>query len=306
MLRIFRYVEMIADSNETILIVGETGTGKELLAEAVHRASGRTDSFVAVNTAGLDDELFSDTLFGHRKGSYTGAVDHREGLIRSAWGGTLFLDEIGSLSAACQIKLLRLVEKGEYLPIGADQPQIARARLVFASNRDLRHLSAKGLFRTDLYYRLHTHELRIPSLRERRCDIKPLFEHFIEEAAAAFNRNAPAVPSNVFDLLRGYRFPGNVRELRSMVFRAVGRHTDGPLSLDAIREMIRQGEASLSGADVEPQVVFGGRLPTLGEVAELLIDEALERSDGNQSVAAESLGISRQALNKRLKRREGR
>ena len=168
MLSVFRYIEAIAHSSEPVLITGESGVGKELLAKAVHLASASTKPWVAVNVAGLDDNAFSDSLFGHVKGAFTGADKPRAGLVEKAAGGVLFLDEIGDLESASQIKLLRFIQEGEYYPLGSDQPKTAHARLVFATNHDLVKKMEAGTFRRDLYYRLQTHLVTIPPLRERR------------------------------------------------------------------------------------------------------------------------------------------
>jgi transcriptional regulator of acetoin/glycerol metabolism len=167
MLAIFRYLEAIAASPAPVLVSGESGTGKELIAAALHRLSGRSGELVAVNVAGLDDQMFSDTLFGHVRGSFTGAERSREGLIASAADGTLFLDEIGDLTTASQVKLLRLLQDGSYYPLGADSPKRSRARVVVATNVDVLEGVAKGSFRKDLYYRLRTHHVQLPPLRAR-------------------------------------------------------------------------------------------------------------------------------------------
>jgi len=156
-----------------VLITGETGVGKELVAKALYRLSGRKGEFVPVNVAGLDDNVFADTLFGHRKGAFTGADQARSGLVEQATGGTLFLDEIGDLSAASQVKLLRLLQDGEYFPLGSDVAKRSDARVVVATNQDLQHLQDPGRFRKDLYYRLCAHHVHIPPLRERCEDLQP-------------------------------------------------------------------------------------------------------------------------------------
>ncbi|MCA8973044.1 MAG: sigma-54 factor interaction domain-containing protein, partial [Planctomycetes bacterium] len=170
LLQIFRYVESIATTAEPVLITGETGVGKDLLAQAIHVLSNRQGSLVAVNVAGLDDAIFSDTLFGHSKGAFTGAERVRKGLIEQASGGTLFLDEIGDLTAASQSKLLRLLQSNDYFPLGSDMPKHSHARVVSATNRNLWQLAKEEKFRKDLNYRLRTHHLHIPPLRERLDD----------------------------------------------------------------------------------------------------------------------------------------
>lgn len=302
----FLFIEAIARSRETVLITGETGVGKELVAEAVHRASGRTDPFVRVNSAGLDDQMFSDTLFGHRKGAFTGAIDARKGLVTTAGNGTVFLDEIGDLTTQSQVKLLQLLERREYYPIGADLPRRTEARFVVATHRDLRAMAAEGSFRKDLYYRLATHSVHVPALRERRGDVPLLIKHFFELARRDLDRDEVSLPAEVPRLLRNYAFPGNVRELRAMVYDAVARTSSGPVPAAAFAEAAGEqiAVAHPATSDREPaHVVFAGDLPTIKEAVETVIDEALSRTKGNQSEAAAILGITPQALSKRLKNR---
>ncbi len=304
MLGLFRFIEAIADSTETILITGETGTGKELFARAVHKASCRKGEFVAVNVAGLDDTLFSDTLFGHSRGAYTGALESRNGFVVQAKHGTLFLDEIGDLSQASQVKLLRFLESGEYYAVGSDLVKHSDARILIATNRNLRELVEKGLFRKDLYYRIYTHEVWIPPLRERKGDIPLLAEYFLQEAVDAFSCRKPVIPSDIYKLFDAYPFPGNVRELRSLIFGAVGRRRSAVLSLKDIKDALgikkRISCEHFNNATIE----FGEVLPSPRQAVDLLIAEALRRAQGNQSAAATLLGISHQALNKRLKRKK--
>jgi DNA-binding NtrC family response regulator len=301
---IFRYVEAIAASPFPVLVTGETGTGKELLALAIHRLSGRSGGFVPVNVAGLDDTLFSDALFGHRKGGFTGADRDRPGLIERASGGTLFLDEIGDLAAQSQIKLLRLLQEGRYYPIGSDMQKASDARIVLATNRDIHTMQEKGEFRKDLYFRLRTHHIHLPPLRKRREDIPALVDHFLSKAAESLGRNKPTPPKELRALLGTCEFPGNIRELEGMVFDAVSRHRSGVLSLDSFKEKL--GDESQGDEDQprrqEAKIVFSDSLPSLIEAEETLIDEALRRAQGNQSVAARMLGLSRRALNNRLRR----
>ncbi len=303
MMSLFRIVESIAKSDEPILITGETGTGKGLIAAAVHAASGREGSLLEVNVAGLDDTMFSDTLFGHHKGAYTGAVDARGGLVQQAGGGTLFLDEIGDLSIQSQVKLLRLLDTGEFYPLGSDLPRRTAARTLVATNRDLAALISEGKFRKDLYYRLSTHELRVPPLRDRKDDLPLLLDHFLGEACAKLGKKKPRVPPQVLDLFAAHHFPGNVRELRSMVYDSVSRQSSPILSLADFKAVIQRETPQEPGDSATTLLAFSDRLPTLDQAAELLIDEAMKRANGNQSIAAEMLGISHQALNKRLSRK---
>lgn len=307
MLTIFHYVESIATTSQPVLIRGETGVGKELIACIIHRLSGLKGKFVAVNAAGLDDTVFSDTLFGHVKGAFTGADTPRGGLIEQANGGTLFLDEIGDLTHVSQVKLLRLLQEGEYFALGSDAPRAANTRIIAATNQNLSELLSAGRFRKDLNYRLRTHRIYIPPLRERLDDISLLLDHFLTLAASRLEKPEPVVPRELVPLLSAYSYPGNIRELEAMVFDAVSRYRAGVLSLESFNIHIH-GEPSHGdllpslGVRLDDQpITFSHRLPTIKEAAGLLIEEALRRSDGNQSRAARMLGISQQALSKRLK-----
>lgn len=305
---IFQYVEAVGASPRPVLITGETGVGKELMARAVHAVSRRQGAFVPVNVAGLDDNVFADTLFGHKKGAFTDAHEARSGMIEQASNGVLFLDEIGDLSSASQLKLLRLLQDGEFFPLGSDLAKRTDARIVVATNQDLDGLLAAGRFRKDLYYRIGDHHIHLPPLRERLDDLPLLVEYFLAKAAATLDRKKPTPPDELITLLDTYDFPGNIRELESMVFDAVSSHKSGTLSLETFRVHISQKQAksfeSLKTDDFSEKslIAFSARLPTLKQAEQLLIDEALRRSNGNQSIAALSLGISRQALNKRLRK----
>lgn len=300
---IMQYCEAVAHSSEPILITGESGVGKELMARAVHRLRCPEGPLVAVNVAGLDDNVFSDTLFGHVKGAFTCAERDRRGMIEAATGGTLFLDEIGDLSHLSQLKLLRLLQEGEYYQIGCDVPRKVKTRLVFATNHDLSARNAANSFRQDLYYRLSAHQIHIPPLRERFEDLPMLIDQFLEEAAAAMGKNKPTPPKELATLLSLHSFPGNVRELRAMIFDAVSQHRSHILSMDIFKEKIG---FNTELNDIEPEtqesVLFPERLPTLEEAGQQVVREALQRSRGNQTMAASMLGISRQALQKRLKK----
>jgi len=308
---LFQYLEAIAESREPLLITGETGSGKELLAQAVHQLSGRKGEFVTVNAAGLDDNLFSDTLFGHRKGAYSGADAAREGMVARAEGGTLFLDEIGDLTTASQVKLLRLLQERQYYPLGSDVAKMSDARILCATHNDLSARMSEETFRSDLYFRLSVHQVDIPPLRERREDVPALLAYFIEQAAESLNKEPPKATAELLNLLVNYHFPGNVRELRALVFDAVARHKSGPkLSAKSFRKAVKAMQAKAgkteSGAGDAPSVDGSGKFPTLKDAEWMHVEEALRRAGGNQGTAAALLGISRPALNRRLaKQREG-
>lgn len=306
---IFQYIEAVSVSPRPVLITGETGVGKELVAKAVHRLSGRKGRFVPVNVAGLDDHVFADTLFGHKRGAFTGALEPRPGLLEQAVGGTIFLDEIGDLSAVSQVKLLRLLQDGEFLPLGSDIAKRSDARVVVATNQDLEAARNSGRFRKDLYYRLYGHHVHLPPLRERPEDLPLLLDHFLEQAARSLGKKPPTPPDEIHHLLAAYHFPGNVRELESMVYNAVSLHTAGKLSMDAFKGDIFKPPSSEAGipaaAAAETRVGFPPKLPTLKQMEDLLVEEALRRSGRNQAIAASMLGITRQALNKRVNKGAG-
>lgn len=305
MLAIFSYIEDIAVSGQPVLITGETGTGKEMIAEAVHKCSAREGRFVTINVAGLDDNIFSDTLFGHEKGSFTGADRKRDGLIQTASGGTIFLDEIGDLSHNSQVKLLRLIQQGEYYPLGSDLPKTSDAAIVVATNKTTDYLKNSEEFRTDLYYRLKTHHVALPPLRDRKDDIKLLVETFFKKACADFNRRPFDVSDKIYPMLEAYSFPGNIRELKSFVDEAVSLKTNTEdftryfeeKLLTESKNLKKDDPAPVSPVDVKSFV----KLPTMDEMELLLINEALRRCGGKRNEAAEMIGITRQTLHRRLK-----
>ena len=309
MRRIFHYIEAIAPTSQPVLITGHTGTGKELIAQSLHDVSGRTGNFVAINVGGLDDLVFSDTLFGHVRGAFTGADRQRDGMISRANNGTLFLDEIGDMSDASQIKLLRLLQEQEYFQLGSDIPQRTNARIIAATNRDLRSMVDKCTFRQDLFYRLCTHQVHLPTLASRKGDLLPLLEHFTAEAATSMGKEIPACSAELCHYLGAYDFPGNIRELKAMIYDAVARHTRGVLSKECFLQAMGTNRpatsaGSLTAGMTELLSEGGTSMPTLKEAEDMLIRKALELAEGNQGVAARYLGITRQGLNKIIHRRK--
>lgn len=302
--KVFYYCESLATSSEPVLITGESGVGKELVAQALHKLYSPDGPFVTLNVAGLDDNVFSDTLFGHTKGAYTGATEARRGLVEKADHGILFLDEIGDLRLESQVKLLRLLQEHEYYPLGSDSARLSRTRFIFATNESLEQKVEEGSFRKDLFYRLNTHHICIPSLRERPEDISLLIDHYADEAAKTMGLKQVSVEPAVYKLLGSYSFPGNIRELRSMVFDATTQSRNGQIEANLFSSKIgnNKSEANLTSNEIiaKSGVIFSGPLPTLKEINRLLIDEALNQADGNHRKAASVLGLSRSALSKRL------
>ncbi len=301
---IFNYLEVIAPARDPVLITGETGTGKDLLARSLHLASQRKGPFLQVNTAGLDEHMFADTMFGHVRGAFTDARQARDGLVEQARGGTLFLDEIGDLPSGSQVKLLHLIQNQEYFPLGGDRSKKADVRIAAATNRDLKARIKEGRFRKDLYYRLSTYQVHLPALRERSEDIVLLAQRFMEEAARELGLERNSLPQHLASWLQSCDFPGNVRELRSLVFDGLARG-----GIYGLEEKLR----SLTGREEPPEersgfyadsreFGFPPPLPTLASAIQNLIQEALRRTDGNKAQAARMLGISKQALHQRLKR----
>jgi len=359
---IFAYIEAVAHSPKAVLITGESGTGKELIAQVIHNLSGRDGRYVAINVSGLDDTVFSDSLFGHLRGSYTGAEGIRKGLVEQAKDGTLFMDEIGDMETGPQIKLLRLLQEGEYYPLGSDSSQKSRARIVAATNADLHGKQENGSFRKDLYYRLIAHRIELPALRERREDIALLLEHFVADAARTLSRKAPKIPAELLGLLHRYNFPGNIRELQAIAFDAVSRTNGNMLAAAWIEAYVRDRQPDISamagigsvtaieprdtqpppstnvavlqegrepanggfntgpesesmqntasGPDGESAIQgpgdfwLGRTLPKLQDVEDFLFSQALHRSGGNQSMAAQLLGISQSTLSRWLRAKQ--
>jgi DNA-binding NtrC family response regulator len=305
MLSTFSYCEAVSAGNQPIFVTGETGTGKELIAKAIHTLSGRKGKFVAVNIAGLDEKMLNSALFGYVKGAFTGADKNREGLIEEAAGGTLFLDEIGDLNLEAQIKLNRLLQEYEYLPVGAVKARKSDTRIVSATHMDIDALVEKERFRKDLYFRLSTHHIHLPRLKERLSDLPLLLDFFLAEAAKEYKKRKPTYPPELINLLETYHFPGNIRELRSMVYDAVSVHKSRKLSMQIFRNHIKRRRKVIYRRKRSPesQILFPDVLPTIKNCAEYLIEEAMKRAGNNQKIAAESLGITQQALNKRFSRK---
>ncbi|HET6337093.1 MAG TPA: sigma-54 dependent transcriptional regulator [Polyangiales bacterium] len=281
----------------SVLILGETGVGKELLAEAVHQHSGRTGRFVALNCAALNEHLLESELFGHEKGAFTGAISAKEGLLETADGGTLFLDEVGELPHATQVKLLRVLEERKVLRVGGRTARSLDIRLVAATHRDLEAAIDHGEFRADLYYRLNGIALNVPPLRERKADIEALARHFVARAARESRReNVPQLSEPVLRVLLAYHWPGNIRELRNVLERAVLLCDGDELTLAHLPPKLAQPPAA--GPEREDELAQLSR--RMEEVERQRIIDALTRCGGNQTQAAELLGVSRRTLVTRL------
>lgn len=295
-----------AGTDLPVLIEGETGTGKELLARAIHLFSGRNNLlFMPVNCAAISDDLLQSELFGHRRGSFTGATTDRLGLLQASDGGTVFLDEISEITPTMQVSLLRFLQEGEVRPIGSDQTRRCDVRIVAACNRPLRQLVDEGKFRQDLYYRLRGFELRIPPLRERPEDIPPLVAHMIDKYARVASRQVAGVTPDAMARLCAWPFPGNVRELEIEVRRLVALAADGEIITERhlppeIAKIVPPTMARLNNASL----ILPGR--TLKEkveaLEERLVRDTLDRFRWNHTRAALELGLSRVGLSNKIKR----
>jgi DNA-binding NtrC family response regulator len=302
MLAVYKTVAHVAPTTATVLIVGESGTGKELVARAIHAKSPRANkAFVAINCGALPESILESELFGHERGSFTGASATKHGLFEEAKGGTLFLDEIGEISPKMQVQLLRVLQEGEVRRVGAAETIKVDARVVAATNRDLKNEVSSGRFREDLLFRLQVVTVHVPPLRERRGDIPLLIRHFIARHAERLGRPAPRVAPEVHEMLGAYAFPGNVRELSHILERA----------------MLLAREGVITGSDLPPDVTAawvqhgtaGGSLgslaedwPNLAVLERRYIDRVLSRTGGNKTRAAEVLGIDRRTLNRMFAR----
>ncbi len=305
MLSIFQYMESISRTPGPMLITGEIGTGKTNLAKVMHSVIKRAGEFVILDTPDLDDIMFPAALFGYVKGAFEGADGDSQGLIEKAKGGTLLLREISTLLPASQIKLLRLLQYGEYQPLGSEEVKKTDAYIIISTSVDIWALQRAGKFRKDLNLKMRNHHVHIPPLRERMEDIPLLVDKFLKDAAEYYDKKKPTPPKELYTLLQNYTFPGNVRELKDMVFEAVKEHKAKVLSMDIFKAHM-EDEADY---DVSRNININGpspfktfiELPTIKQTTKMLIEEALRRAGGNQSIAAKMLGISQPALSKRMK-----
>jgi Nif-specific regulatory protein len=296
---LLQQLEKVVNTRVTVLIEGETGVGKELVAASVHYRSNRRDRlFVGQNCAAMLETLLESELFGHKKGSFTGAHEDKRGLFEVADGGTLFLDEVTEMPLSLQSKLLRVLQEGEIRPIGATQEKKVNVRIVAATNRNLEKEVAEGRFREDLYYRLKVFPLRVPSLRERREDIPLIGSHFLQRFAAEFGRPAGGFSQQAMELLQSYDWPGNVRELQNEVQRLVIQlDTGGFVTPDMLSPRVRQVEGMIER--VRPSK--GTLKEMMDQVERWLLIEALREHGNNKTAAAKSLGITREGLHKKLR-----
>jgi two-component system response regulator AtoC len=303
MLSVYKTVAHVAPTTATILIVGESGTGKELVARAIHAKSPRAPRpFVAINCGALPESILESELFGHERGSFTGATGTKHGVFEEAKGGTLFLDEIGEISPKMQVQLLRVLQEGEIRRVGAAETIKVDARVVAASNRELRAEVAAGRFREDLLFRLQVVTVQVPPLRERRGDIPLLIRHFIARHTERLGRPAPRVAPEVFRMLEAYDFPGNVRELSHIIERALLLSREGVITGGDLPADVTGITANRAGDGADRLGSLAEDWPTLAVIERRYIDRVLSRTGGNKTHAAEVLGIDRRTLNRMFAR----
>jgi DNA-binding NtrC family response regulator len=294
MLNVYKMVARVADANAAVLITGESGTGKELVAHAIHGNGPRADDpFVGVNCGALTETLLESELFGHVRGSFTGAIANRQGIFEQAGDGTVFLDEIGETSPSLQVKLLRVLQERELVPVGGSTPVPVRARVIAASNTELERLVDAGEFRRDLLYRLNVINIHLPPLRERRDDIPLLIAHFLRKFIPPVEV-VPSLTDGALRLLSSWSWPGNVRELENTIERAVTLSRRGTITEEDLPEQFR-GSAGAAAAATDTSTFFEG-LPTLDEVERRYLIHVLRAAGGNRKQAAEILGINRRTL----------
>jgi DNA-binding NtrC family response regulator len=295
MQRVLEMIERVAPVDCNVLIQGETGTGKELVARAIHYSSPRAERpFVSFNCGAFTDELVANELFGHEKGAYTGAAALKVGLLEAAAGGTVFLDEVTEMSLASQVKLLRAVQEKEILRVGGHKPVSLDARFIAATNQDVKKAVAQGRFREDLYYRLNVVSIHMPTLAERSEDIPLLAQHFLERYATAFGKGVKGFSREVLRLLKSYPFPGNVRELENVIERAVALETSQLISEESLPADLREYTVESSRSP--------GGMARLEEREREHIQRTLELTGGHRGKAAEILGVPRTTLWRKLKK----
>ncbi|HYQ46808.1 MAG TPA: sigma 54-interacting transcriptional regulator [Polyangiaceae bacterium] len=299
MAELLRQLDKVVDTRVSVLIEGETGVGKELIASSVHYRSKRKDKlFVAQNCAAFPENLLESELFGHKRGAFTGATDEKKGLFEIADGGTLFLDELGELPLSLQAKLLRALQEGEIRPIGATQSKQVNVRIVAATNKNLETEVKAGRFREDLYYRLKVFPIRVPPLRERRDDIAPLAVFFLDRYTREMGKSVPGFAQETLEILSAYDFPGNVRELENEVQRLVIQADEGSfLTPELLSPRVRQIETVLLSANAAK----GSLKEMVDQVERHILIEALREHGNNKTAAAKTLGITREGLHKKLK-----
>jgi DNA-binding NtrC family response regulator len=292
---ILKIARSVAPTESTVLLQGESGVGKEVFARLLHQLSNRADGpFVTINCGALPEQLLESELFGHVKGSFTGAIRDKDGMFKVAQGGTFFLDEVGETSLSIQVKLLRVLQEREIIPVGATTPEKVNVRIIAATNKDLEKEVARGTFRQDLFYRLNVIPMRIPALRERRDDIPLLIDHFLLKRG--FEKGRERMTKKAMEALLTYHWPGNVRELENVLERLMILHGSGKIDFDALPEKIQLGEPKTLVSEAPPAT------PTMELIEKAYIKWVLESTEGNKARAAEILGIDTSTLYRKIDR----
>ncbi|MFP4571911.1 MAG: sigma-54-dependent transcriptional regulator [Desulfobacterales bacterium] len=305
MKHIYEVIEQVAPTKSSVLITGESGTGKELIARAIHKQSNRADKpFVVINCGSIPETLMESEFFGYKKGAFTGANQDRKGLFEAADTGTVFLDEVGDLSPQMQVKLLRVVQERSFKPVGGNEDIDVDIRIIAATNKRLEDEVIEGRFREDLYYRLNVIEIKVPPLRERKVDLRPLAQHFLEKYSREAGKEMTKISSYAVDLLQKYDFPGNIRELENLIERSVALSTTNILLPDNLSLSIHK-RRWIEGIENRrfdlDEVAKGVALDSiLEEIERAYLEKALSCSGGNKNKAAELLGISFRSFRYRL------
>ena len=298
MQRLLEIARQIAPTDCSVLITGESGTGKELFAKYLHRHSTRSDGpYTAINCGAFSEQLLANELFGHEKGAFTGATALKKGLIEVSTGGTLFLDEVTEMAPSMQVKLLRVLQEKEVLRVGGTRPVKCDVRVLAATNRDVQEAVRNGSFRDDLFFRLNVVNLNIPPLLQRKGDIPLLAQHFLNKYAEKMKKPVSHIAGDVMEALVSYAFPGNVRELENLIERGIAMAQGDTIEMAHLPEMLKKADT----LDYRP---LNGRLPTLEEQEQRYIRRVLEEVKGNQTAAAQILGINRASLWRKLKSRQ--
>lgn len=305
MMKIYNTIKQVADTRTNVLITGESGTGKEVIARAIHENSARRDKpFTVIHCGGIPETLMESELFGHRKGAFTGAIDHKKGLFQASDGGTVFLDEIAELTPAIQVKILRVVQEKAFKPVGETQDVEVDVRIISATNKNLEDEVIAGNFREDLFYRLNVINIDVPPLRERKEDLPALAQHFLEKYGRELGKSIHKLSSYALDMLARYDFPGNIRELENMIERSVALATTNIILPESLAlSTYKRGEKSaekrefldfdipLTGIDLDS---------VLADVERAYLVKALELAGGVKQKAAEFLGISAESFRYRF------
>jgi DNA-binding NtrC family response regulator/pSer/pThr/pTyr-binding forkhead associated (FHA) protein len=303
MARVYELVRKVADHPITVLVAGETGVGKEVIASALHAASRRHDGpLVRLNCASMPETLLESELFGHEKGAFTGADRKKLGYFEAAHGGTLFLDEIGEMTPALQAKLLRVLEQRRITRVGGTDEIEVDVRVVCATHRDLEAESKKGTFRPDLFFRISAFTIFVPALRDRPAEIEMLAQHFIRQCAAQTQQRIPALTPAALAALRRHAWPGNVRELRNAIERAMVLHAAGVIGVEDLPDSIREGRAVAQVATSATSLTLDGMRDQIADMERATIAAVLESCHGSQTEAAKQLGISRRTLIYRMEK----